>query len=200
MKLAVGYGRKSRLLSHPKGVLIVPTARTREVLDRMSDNPFDLGFRIHNFVSQGGLVEIGKIRMRHRMTPNLESLRIEFPHLCRFEIAGSAQELRSKKESRVEPRFAQHRSSSNQIGFASIVECDADAGTLGMTIGILDGFANTYTPPSRLFEPFHLLPETLDGQNVAHVSSLGLAEVAPGQLQFVIHQKNDARGGHGVER
>ena len=133
------------------------------------------------------------------MTPNLESLRIEFAHLFRFEIAASAQEARSNVESRVEPKFAQHRRSSDQIGFASIVECDADAGTIRMTVGILHGFAHAYTLPSRLFEPFHLLPEILDRENVAHVSRLGLAEFAPRQFQFVIHQENDARGGHGVE-
>lgn len=126
-KPAVGDGCESSLPSHLERAPVVASSGTREVFDWVSDDIFDLKLRIHDFALQFRFLEIGEIRVRHRMAADLKTLRIEVAHLSGIKVTGRAQESSGEVEGCVEPRLAEHGYGGDKVGLAAIVKGDTNA-------------------------------------------------------------------------
>src|ERR1700721_1488492 len=153
----------------------------------MSQECFDQHFGFNDFALQFGLGKIGKIRMSHGVASNLKNLGVEFAYLVVIQISGFAKKPCCEVEGRIKSKFAKNWRGRDEIGFAAIVEGDAYA-RFGW---IAKSFADVQAAPTGAFEPCHLLAEGFQGQNVAHVSRLGLAEFAASEFEFMVHQEND---------
>src|SRR6266850_2174905 len=125
--------------------------------------------------------------MRHRMASDFEAEGIQLADLNCAEIAGSAKEASREIESRVKAEFSEHWSRGNQIGLATVVECDTDGG-LGR---IKQSFAYAQAAKARTLEPLHLVAESFEWQNVTDVAWFGLDELPVRKLEFVVHQEDD---------
>src|SRR5450755_4445100 len=130
--------------------------------------------------------------MRHRMTADLETMRVEIPYLAGIEVTGRAQESRGEIERCVAAELAEHGCGGDEVGLAAIVKRDANA-RLGR---ITKSFADVQSAPAGFFDPCHLTAETLERQNIAHIARRGLAESPASELQLVVHQEYNARGRH----
>src|ERR1019366_703398 len=194
MKLAVGNRSESGVARHLQRALVIASSRTGEVFDGMTDNLFDLEFRLHDFAFQFRLREIGEIGVGHRMASDLETLRIELTYLAAIEVTGRVQKSSRGVEGGVEAELAEHGRGRDQVGLAAIVKRETDA-RLGR---IMKRLANTQPAPAGLLHPRHLAAENFERQNVAHIARLGLAELSASELQFVVHQENDSWRSHDV--
>jgi hypothetical protein len=86
----------------------------------------------------------------------------------------------------------QYGGSSDEISLATVIERDSDrfSGRIG------EGLAYGQADPSVFTKPGHLGMKGLQRKDVAYVTRFGLDQRPAGQLQFVIHEKNDGWRSH----
>src|ERR1700675_1560469 len=185
MKLAVSDRDEASMVRQLKCALVIAPSRTREMIDGMADDVFELKFCIDNFALQFGIRQIVEIGVGHRVAADLESLRIQFAHLMSVEVARSSKETGGEIEGSIEAEFAEHRGGGEQIGLAAIVKRNAHvaAGRIAKRL------SDVNTSPVGFLELSHLPAKLLDGQDVPDVARVRLAQLSASKLQFVIHQE-----------
>ena len=132
MEVAVCDGLKSGAPSRVQGSLVVASSGAGEVFDRVSEELLDFVFCVDDLALQLRLRNIGKVGVGHRMAANFESLGIEVAKLFRGEIAGRSEESRGHIEGGMKIKPAKYGSGGDQVGFAAIVESNADTRLRGI--------------------------------------------------------------------
>src|SRR6267378_4084551 len=134
--------------------------------------------------------------MRHRMASDFEAEGIQLADLVCAEIAGSAKETSCEIEGGARAEFSKDWSRGNQIGFATVVERNTDAwfGRIEQSV------AHVQAAKARTLQPLHLVAESIERQNVAHIARLGLDQLPARKFEFVVHQEDDARESHWIVR
>src|SRR5580658_943828 len=130
--------------------------------------------------------------MRHRMAADLETLSVKIAHLAGIEVTRCSQKSCGEIESCVEAELAKDGRGGDKVSLAAIVKGDTNT----LPSRITQSLSNVQAVPARCFYPLHLSAENFKRQNVTHITRFGLAELAPSQLQFVVHQENNASCSH----
>jgi hypothetical protein len=177
----------NRSISCPPGhggnSLVVTAAGAGKVLNRLTNDLFELGFGVGDLPLQTGVVEVIEVGVSHGMTAHFEPQPTKFPQLHLIQISWASNDASRYIKSGVKAEIAQYWYGAEQIGFAAIVEGDSDN-----TRSMPESFAHTNAPPSLVFNKAHLLAETGCGNDVTCISRRCLAKNSTWSFVFGIHQ------------